>query len=113
MANTTPIVNFDLTRGDDYAADLTFDQLVAGFSEIRFTVREDWATTQTDNTEATLTATLSATGDYTAELSLTNAQTQALTADRYVYDIQVITVSGSKRYTTQRGCLRITPDATR
>lgn len=111
---TAPLVaNITLTRGDDLAATFTFDQLVAGFSEMRFTIREDWATTETDNTAATLTKSLTASGDYTALLELSSAETLALIGESYVYDLQITTVTGSKKYTTQRGQLRVTPDVTR
>lgn len=109
----TATINFAITRGDDYAASVTFDQLVASFSEMRFTVREQPATSEADNTDAVLTVTLAATGSYTAQLELTAAQTVALLNDRYYYDIQVTTTSGSKKYTTQRGQLRVEFDVTR
>ncbi len=110
---TQPLIQaIALTRGDDYAAVLTFDQPVAGFTAMRFTVRESWAVAETDNTDAALTVLLTATSTYTASLELTSAQTLALQFDRYVYDIQVTTGAG-KVYTTQRGELRMTPDVTR
>lgn len=105
-------VNIALTRGDDYAADVTFDQAVSSFAEMRFTVREGWALSEADNTEATLSVLLTATGTNEALLELTSAQTQALEHDEYVYDIQVTTVGG-KKYTTQRGPLRLEPDVSR
>ena len=107
----TAQIHFSLTRGDDYAATVTFDQAVAAFSEMRFTVRSAWAESQTDNSDADLNVTLTATGTYTALLTLTADQTVALLGPEYVYDIQV-TASG-KKYTTQRGRLRVDPDATR
>ena len=111
---TAPLTQaIDITRGDDYAATVTFDQPVAAFSEIRFTVRESWATTETDNTDATLTTTLTPSATSAADLDLTSTQTLALVLDQYVYDIQVITASGSKVFTTQRGTLRVSPDVTR
>lgn len=113
MSSTTPVVNFEVTRGDDVTFDVTFDQLVAGFSAMRFTMREAWATTETDNTAATYTLLLTATGDYTASGDLPNATTQTWLNEIYVYDVQVITSVGSKKFTTQRGVVRLTPDATR
>lgn len=111
---TSPLTQMiELTRGDDYAATVTFDQPVAAFSEIRFTVREAWATTETDNTDATLTKTLTPSSAYAADLDLANTETLTLALDQYVYDIQVTTASGAKVFTTQRGTLRITPDVTR
>jgi hypothetical protein len=110
---TVPTINFAVTRGDDYSASLTFDQPVAGFSDMRFTAREQWAETQTDNTDAAVSVTLTPTGTYTAQLDLTSAQTLALTLRAYVYDVQVTVASGGKKYTTQRGRLSIDPDATR
>lgn len=101
----------ELTRGDDFGATVTFDQLVSGFSEIRFTVRETWATGETDNSDAKLSKALTPTGAYTAEIEITSAESLTL-EDRSVYDIQVVTVGG-KKYTTQRGQLRVSPDVTR
>jgi hypothetical protein len=111
---TAPLFeSLSLTRGDDFGATFTFDQAVAGFSEMRFTVREMWATDETDNTDAALSVTLSASGTYTADLALTSAQTLSLALDEYVYDLQITTTSGGKKYTTQRGTLHMTPDVTR
>jgi hypothetical protein len=111
---TQPLIQtVAITRGDDYSATVTFDQPVAGFAEMRFTIREDWARAEADNTEAALSVTLTGSGIYTATLSLTSAQTLALQFDQYVYDVAVVTSAGSKRYTAQRGMLRIAPDVTR
>lgn len=104
-----------VTRGDDYGATFTFDQPVASFAEMRFTIREDWASAETDNADASLTTTLVGSGTYTADLQLSHADTLTLTlaSGQYVYDVQITTASGGKIYTTQRGMLRVTPDATR
>lgn len=106
------IVNLQVTRGDDFGAEVTFDQAVAGFSEIRFTVRETWAASETDNAEAVYTATLTPSGTYTASFEIPNATTVTWLLDEYVYDVAVLT-TGSKKYTTQRGTLRMTPDVSR
>ena len=111
---TAPLVqNITITRGDDWGATVTLDQPVAGFTEIRFTVRETWALEEADNTAATLTKSLTLSGTYTADIDLTNEETVALTNDEYVYDVAVITSVGSKKYTTQRGFLRMAPDVSR
>jgi hypothetical protein len=106
------VQNIELTRGDDYFATFTFDQPVSGFSEMRFTVRESWATTEEDNDEATLTLALAASGSATADLDISSEQSLALALDSYVYDLQITTNAG-KKYTTQRGFIRITPDTGR
>ncbi len=111
---TTPtIVNFSVTRDDDFSAVVTFDQLVAGFSEMRFTVRETWASTESDNTDAIYTTTLTATGAYTASLEIPNAETATWTQDRLFHDISVVTAIGAKQFTTQRGEIRVGPDVGR
>ncbi len=102
-----------LTRGDDFAATFTFDVAVSNFTEMRFTIRDSWATTEADNSTAMLSVTLTATGTYTADLALTNLQTRALAADSYVYDLQVTTTAGAKKYTAQRGPLKVGPDVSR
>lgn len=115
---TLPLVQLiSITRGDDYGGTMTFDQAVAGFVEISFTIRTEWATTETDNTEAVFSGTLTGgevivTGAYTATIDIASADTLAMTADSYVYDVQVETSSG-KFYTTQRGMLRVNPDVSR
>jgi hypothetical protein len=101
-----------LTRGDSYGATFTFDQPVSGFSEMRFTMRESWATTEIDNTTATMSVLLVGSGAATADLAITYTQTGALALDAYVYDVQVVTIAG-KRYTTQRGQVVIGPDVSR
>ncbi len=102
-----------LTRGDDYIATFTFDVAVANFTEMRFTIRESWATTETDNSTAVLSVTLTGTGTYTADLALTNLQTRTLVMDQYVYDCSVTTTAGAKKYTAQRGPLKVGPDVSR
>lgn len=113
MSSTTPVVNFEITRGDDYSATVTFDQPVAGFTEIRFTMRTAWASNEADNAEAVYTTTLTPSGANAADLELPNADTVTWTDDSYFYDIAVITSAGSKKYTTQRGQLRMAPDVGR
>lgn len=102
----------ELTRGDDFAATVTFDQPVATFALIRFTIRPDWARGEADNAGAVFTVELTPTGAYTAGFEISSAESQELQLDRYVHAIQVTTTSG-KRYTTQRGPVLMTPDVTR
>jgi hypothetical protein len=110
---TQPLTqNISITRGDDYSATITFDQATSGFAEMRFTVREDWATSESDNTDALISVTLSTSGTYTGTLALTSSQTVDLVSRMYVYDVAVTTLGGSK-YTTQRGHLRVGPDVSR
>src|SRR6478752_4688516 len=103
----------ELTRGDDYSATVTFDQPVSSFSEMRFTIREDWATSETDNSSAVFTALLTPSGTYTAELAVPHVDAVGLSKRRYVHDIQVTTSSTGKQYTTQRGPVFVGPDVTR
>lgn len=107
------IETIELTRGDDYAADIAFDQPVAGFASMRFTIREEWARAETDNSGAVLTLELTPTGTNTAALEISSAQSLALQFEQYVHDIQVVTVTGGKKYTTQRGPVIVGPDVTR
>lgn len=102
-----------LVRGDTYGATFTFDQAVSGFTSIRFTIRDAWATDETDNTTAAYTTTLTATGTYTAALTIPSASTLALQLDQYVYDVAVVVTADGAKYTTQRGHLRMSPDVTR
>lgn len=103
----------EITRGDDFGAEVTFDQDVADFASMRFTLRETWAKDEPDNTSAILTVALTATGARTASLELTSEDTLLLQRDQYVHDIQIVTVAGAKKYTTQRGPVFITPDVSR
>ncbi len=109
--------NLSVTRGDDDGGTITFDQPCAGFNEIWFTVRTAWATTETDNTGAVFSGTLTGgevivTGTYTATIDLPSVDTLTWTNNVYFYDVQVRT-TGGKIYTTQVGQLRMIPDATR
>lgn len=111
-------VTLTVIRGDDQAWDLTFDQPVANFAAIQMTFREGWATTETDDTEASLKLSLAdgditATGTYTARVEMTSADSLSLVYQNYVHDVQVTMVTTSKRHTTQRGPVRVTPDVTR
>lgn len=105
-------IDIDITRGDDFTTTITFAQAVAGFSEIRFTAREQAATTETDNSGATLSVALTPAGTFTATLTLTSTQTRALQRTSYLYDIQTLT-TGGLRNTTQRGFLHVTFDVGR
>lgn len=107
------IETIELTRGDDYAADITFDQPVADFASMRFTMRETWAAGESDNTGAIFTVELTPTGTRTASLEIPNAATLTFARDEYVHDIQVVTAIGGKKYTTQRGPVIVGPDVTR
>jgi len=107
--NTQTLV---ITRGDDFSATVTFDQDISGASEIRFTVRDDWATSETDNASAVYTTTLAPTGTTTASLTVPDTDTVTWLKPGYVYDIQITTGAGLKQ-TTQLGSLRMGPDVTR
>lgn len=115
---TAPLIQpLNITRGDDWGGTFTFDQAVAGFAEISFTIRTAWATAQMDNTDAVFSATLTdgdiaVSGTYSATIDISHTDTITWTAEEYVYDVQIETVGG-KLYTTQRGNLRMCPDATR
>ncbi len=107
----------ELTRGDDFGATLTFDQLVAGFAEIWFTVRVDWAKSETDDTAAVFSGTLTGgqialTGTYTATIDIPDEATRLWSGFNYVYDVQIRTTAG-KVYTTQRGKITVGYDVTR
>lgn len=115
---TQPTVeNFSIVRGDDWSTVLRFSQALSGFDEIEFTIRDTWASSETDNTGAVFAGSLTggeivADGTYDVTVSIPNATTLGMTGDEYRYDIQVTTVS-DKIYTTQRGCIRMIPDVTR
>lgn len=110
---TTPLQQtITIVRGDDYGGTVTFDQPVAGFASMHLTIRDDYATTQVDNTDATLSISLVATDTYTASIDITSAQTLTLQNDQYVYDVSVTTLAG-KRYTAQRGTIRMIGDVDR
>lgn len=104
-----------VVRGDDTTLTITFDQAVAEFDDVWFTVRESWATSEEDDAGAVFSAELgggiTSTGTYTAEIALPNANTVTWLNDDYVYDVQV--KSSDKLYTTQRGTLRVIGDVTR
>jgi hypothetical protein len=106
------IETIELTRGDDFSATVTFDQPVSGFAEMRFTIRETWATREADNDTATFTTLLTPSGTYTADFDIPHASAVAFEFSEYVHDIEVVTNAG-KRYTTQRGPVLIAPDASR
>ncbi len=113
----TLVQSLTITRGDDYGAVVTFDQDIAGFTDIAFTVRETYATTETDNVSAVFSASLlaggvTAAGARSVAIDISNTATVTWSADKYVYDIQVTTTAG-KIYTTQRGPLYMAPDVTR
>lgn len=108
----TAIQNIQITRGDDYDATITFDQNISDYEELRFTVRTDWATTETNNDDAVYTTELTGASSLTATLTIPSASTSIWTLPLYVYDIQVTSATGAK-YTTQRGKIRMGPDVTR
>lgn len=111
------IENLTLVRGDDWSAVFEFDQELSGFSEIAFTIRTDWATTETDNSGAVFAGTLTG-GEIVPDtgrrvvIEIPNATTLAMAEPYYVYDMQVTTIT-DKIYTTQTGRIRMLRDATR
>ncbi len=115
---TAPLIQpINITRGDDWGGTFTFDQAISGFSEIWFTVRAAYATTETNNTDAIFSATLTdgdiaVSGAYAATIDVGHDVTLTWTSPEYVYDVQIETLGG-KLYTTQRGNLRMCPDVTR
>jgi hypothetical protein len=106
------VETIELQRDTDYEATVEFDQPVSAFAEMRFTVREDWAMGDQDNDGAVYTTLLTATGTYTAMLTIPSATVRSLLRKRYVHDIKVITTTG-KRHQTQLGPVFVGPDVTR
>lgn len=106
------VETIELPRDTDYGATVQFDQPVASFTEIRFTMREDWATGEDDNSGAVYTTALTPTGVYTATFAIPSAVARAALKKRYVHDIKVVT-AGGERYQTQLGPVIIGPDVTR
>jgi hypothetical protein len=106
-----------LTRGDDAVLSVTFGQPLSTIEEIWFTVREGWATTETDDDLAVFSASLGegeivASGASAAEVTISRAVTRALLFDEYFFDVQVCT-NADQILTPTRGQLRIEPDVTR
>jgi hypothetical protein len=116
---TAPTIqNLTHTRGDDFIRTITFSEDPATYQGIWFTVRESWATDETDDTDAISQAelgdgiVLTGGGAYTGSVSISNSETSGWTQDSLVYDVQIKTAAGKIR-TTQRGAIRQTPDVTR
>jgi hypothetical protein len=114
---TLPAVqNLKIQRGDDVIKVITFSSTVSGFADIRFVIRPDWATTETDDEAALFVAIvgdgIELTGTYTATVTIPYAITATLTNSAYAYDIAIVNALGNKR-TTQIGKLRMSPDVSR
>lgn len=111
--NSQPITH---TRGDDFDRVITFSEDPATFQNIWFTIRESWATTEPDDSEAVYQAELNdgitVTGPLTAAISIPAVDTLEWESDDYVYDVQILTAAGKIR-TTQRGHFHQEPDVTR
>lgn len=107
----TAFQSLEFTRGDDESLIITFDQDVADFTSMKFTIREIWATDETDNTGAIYSGTPVASGARTATLTVPKATTVAMLFDEYVHDVEV--VAAGINSTTQRGPVRMTPDVGR
>jgi hypothetical protein len=102
-------------RGDTFIKTASLSQPLTSFDDVWFTVRESYATTETDDSEAVAKGSIgggeiTGTGsDVTIELP---DDTTTWQQPQYVWDLQVKT-TGGKIYTAARGMLRITPDVTR
>lgn len=123
----TEIQHIELARGDDvdfvieFVTD-DFDEIPIPLSEIvdvRFTIRTDWATTETDNSTAVYAATwltvgISAFGDNSVLLEIPKAVTVALAQapKPFVCDVEILTAAG-KTMTTQKGYVQIGSDVGR
>jgi len=111
-------VNLKLTQGDDISWTLTFSEDLVAFEEIWMTFRENYATTEVDDSSAVAQAKLTAgsivvTGARTAVASLSHSATAAFGKAEYVHDVQVRRVTSGKLHTTQRGPVRVKGDVTR
>lgn len=124
---TTNFQNLELERGDDEDLVISFfqddfDETPVPLSEIvdvRFTVRTDWATTESDNSTAVYAASLLTSGirpfgDADVLLEIPKAVTVALAQSPrpFVYDVEILTAAG-KTMTPQKGYIQIGADVGR
>ncbi len=113
---TTPTVNIVQTRGDTFEKVVTFSVDTSNFSAVYFTIRESWATTETDDATAVAKTSVALGGivlsGFTATITFSSAVTAGWLLDQYFYDVSVLTTAG-KHLTTVRGKLRMDPDVTR
>jgi hypothetical protein len=106
------------TRATDFVKEITFTEDTANFEDAWFTVRTDWATSETDDTTAIASGSIlggemAITGTYTATIEFADTVTRDWTLGSYVYDVKVKELASGKILPAIRGVLVMGPDATR
>ena len=104
------IANLKVDQGADFATTINLNNLDGtDFNLTGYTVASQMAKSYASTTK-TASITDAATG--AIQLSLTNAQTGALTQGRYVYDVEVTQTSGNVKTRVIEGQITVFPQVT-
>lgn len=111
------MANITHRRGDTFEKlfDLDFD--ASQISSAWFTIRDGYATTETDDTSAVAQVTLAGggitvTGARQLKMTISDSVTRGWQLDSYVFDVQARLITG-KLFTLAAGQLRVMPEVTR
>ena len=89
------IANLQIDQGSDFTTTINLDNIDGtDFDLSGFTVKSQMAKTYASSTKTTISSTISNATAGEITLSLTNAQTTALAAGRFVYDVEITQTSG-------------------
>ena len=107
------IANLKVDQGADFATTINLNNLDGtDFNLTGYTVASQMAKSYASTTKTTITASITDAATGAIQLSLTHAQTGALTQGRYVYDVEVTQTSGNIKTRVIEGQITVFPQAT-
>tara|TARA_Y100001937_G_C7099610_1_gene321834 strand:+ start:320 stop:658 length:339 start_codon:yes stop_codon:yes gene_type:complete len=107
------IANLQIDQGSDFTTTINLDNIDGtDFDLSGFTVKSQMAKTYASSTKTTISSTISNATAGEITLSLTNAQTTALAAGRFVYDVEITQTSGGAVTRVIEGQITVHPQVT-
>lgn len=107
------IANLQIDQGADFTTTVNLDNTDGtNFDLTGYTVKCQMAKTYASATKTSITATISNATAGEISLNLTNSQTTALSAGRFVYDVEITQTSGGIRTRVIEGQITVYPQVT-
>jgi len=107
------IANLQIDQGADFTTTINLDNTDGtDFDLTGYTVKSQMAKTYASSTKTTITAAISNASAGEITLTLTNTQTTALSAGRFVYDVEITQTSGGAKTRVIEGQITVHPQVT-
>jgi hypothetical protein len=107
------IANLQIDQGADFTTTINLDNTDGtNFDLTGYTVKSQLAKTYASSTKTDITAAITSATEGQITLTLSNTQTTALSAGRFVYDVEITQTSGGAKTRVIEGQITVHPQVT-